>query len=109
MRVRRGDLLWFKETSGQVTCTSKVLWVKQLHITERHQFDDLRAVWKDRIRADDSFWSAAYSRSYWTILGLGRVRRCEAFAVQKRDRRGWVVLNSSEQWWPADRLEPPRR
>ena len=108
-RVRRGDLLWFKRTSGCVSCTSKVLWVKELHITEKQQFDDLRARWQDRIRAEASFWRTAHLRSYWTLLGLGRVRRCEPFPVEKRDRRGWVVLNSSEQWWPTDRPEPPSR
>jgi hypothetical protein len=109
LRVRRGDLLWFKRTSGCVTCTSRVVWVKELHITERQQLVKLRALWQDRIQAEDSFWRAASAKHYWTFLGLGRVRRCKPFSVQKRDRRGWVVLNSSEQWWPADRLEPPRR
>ncbi|MCH8970302.1 MAG: hypothetical protein IIA66_14440 [Planctomycetes bacterium] len=109
LRVCRGDQLWFKRTSGCVTCTSRVVWVKELHITERQQFDELRARWQDRIRADDSFWRAAHLKRYWTLLGLGRVRRCKPFAVRKRDRRGWVVLNSSEQWWPADRLERPSR
>ncbi len=109
LRVRRGDLLWFKKTSGCVVCKSKVLWVRELHITERQQFDELRALWQDRIQAEDSFWRAASAKQYWTLLGLGRVRRCMPFSVQKRDRRAWVVLKSSEQWWPGDRLEPPRR
>ena len=109
LRVRRGDLLWFKRTSGGVACTSKVLWVKELHITERYQFDDLRARWQDRICADNSFWRAASSKRYWTLLGLGQVRRCKPFSVRKRDRRAWVVLDSSEEWWPADRPELPRR
>ncbi len=107
--VCRGDQLWFKRTSGCVTCMSRVVWVKELHITERQQFDELRAFWQDRIQAEDSFWRAASAKHYWTLLGLGRVRRCKPFSVQKRDRRGWVVLNSSEQWWPAARPEPPRR
>lgn len=109
LRVRCGDLLWFKRTSGYVSCMSKVLWVKELHITEKQQFDDLRSLWQDRIRADDSFWRVASAKHYWTLLGLGRVRRCKPFSVEKRDRRGWVVLNSSEQWWPTDRPEPPCR
>ncbi len=109
LRVRRGDQLWFKRTSGCVTCTSKVVWVKELHITERQQFNDLRARWQGRIRADDSFWRTASSKRYWTLLGLGRVRKCKPFSVQKRDRRGWVVLDSSEQWWPVDRPELPHR
>ena len=109
LRVRRGDLLWFKKTSGCVSCTTKVAWVKELHLTEKQQCDDLRALWQHRIRAEDSFWRVASSKRYWTLLGLGRVRRCMPFAVHKRDRRGWVVLDSSEQWWPADRPELPPR
>ncbi len=105
LRVRRGDRLWFKKTSGCVTCTSRVVWVKELHITRRQQLEELRTLWQDRIQADDSFWRTASTKHYWTLLGLGRIRRCKPFSVQKRDRRGWVVLNSSEQWWPADRLE----
>ncbi len=109
LRVRRGDQLWFKKTSGCVTCTTKVVWVKELQITKRQQFDDLRARWQGRIHADNSYWRTAFSRRYWTLLGLGRVQRCKPFSVAKRDRRSWVVLNSSEHWWPADRPEPPRR
>ncbi len=109
LRVRRGDRLWFKKTSGCVTCTSRVVWVKELHITKRQQLEELRTLWQDRIQAADSFWRTASAKHYWTLLGLGRIRRCKPFSVQKRDRRGWVVLNSSEQWWPADRPEPPRR
>jgi len=109
LRVRRGDRLWFKRSSGFVTCTSRVVWVKDFHITQRQEFDALRALWEDRIQAEDSFWRAASAKRYWTLLGLGRVRRCEHFSVEKRDRRGWVVLDSSEEWWPADRPEPPRR
>lgn len=101
LRVHAGDLLWFKQTSGMVFGSSKALWINSflLH-DELSKIDSLRRRWQRHIRADRAFWRAASEKPYWTLIGLSRFRMCMPFAVNKRDRRAWVVITPAERWWP---------
>ncbi len=82
-----------------VLASSKALWVNSLHTTKAEQIRTLRARWQRQICADDVFWKAAATKAYWTLIGLGRVRTCPPFSIEKYDRRAWVVINPNEHWW----------
>ncbi len=100
LSVHQGDLLWLKESSGKVFGNCKAMWVKDFCITAPDQSNAFRARWQRYICADQAFWRTAPARPYWTLIGLGRVRTCRPFSVEKRDRRAWVVINPQEHWWP---------
>ncbi len=100
-RVSKADLLLFKLASGAVVASCTVLWCRSLVIDTPSQLQALKAKWANRIKADRSFWDAARSKRYWTLIGLGEIHRCQPFCIEKRDRRAWVVLNLDEPWWQA--------
>jgi len=99
--VSKADLLLFKLASGAVVASCTVLWCRSLVIDTPSQLQALKARWANRIKADRSFWDAARSKRYWTLIGLGEIHRCQPFCIEKRDRRAWVVLNLDEPWWQA--------
>ncbi len=91
-RVSANDLLLLKRASGPVIAVCQVVttW-----------FFDLRATALDRIRErfagplcaeDPAFWLARAHASFATLMKIDRVTALEPITVQKRDRRGWVVV-----------------
>ena len=91
-----------KARSKAVPGAAKVLWIKKLELHNRLKRVQFRSSWKSRIRGSSAFWRKTMRCSYWTIIGIGKVKKCSPFFITKRDRRGWVTLNNDYSWWPID-------
>jgi len=50
--------------------------------------------------SDPEFWSARKNASYATLMRIQRTRKLPPIAVQKRDRRGWVLLRNRRDEQP---------
>jgi hypothetical protein len=56
---------------------------------------ELRARHSDALCVDDDFWEAHAHARYATLMYLADVRAVPELHIDKRDRRGWVVLDDS--------------
>ena len=89
--VKPGDLLLFKRASGPVCATSEVSAV-EFHDLRQSSTEALRARHGKALCADDEFWAERADARYATFMYLADVREVPEFHLDKRDRRGWVVL-----------------
>lgn len=97
--VRSGDLLLIKESSGPVVAIAEIgqVWFYELDSsawrTIRQQFGPMLRI------EDPEFWTRKSGACFATLMRLERVERLSPLKCEKRDRRGWVVLEA-----PTDRL-----
>jgi len=93
-QVRGGDLLLFKLLSGPVTAIAVVAEV-DCYVLDAATWDVLRRRFTRGLAAEDeAFWSDRCDARYATLMRLATTRAIEPITVDKRDRRGWVVLGS---------------
>ena len=100
-RVSPNDLLLLKRASGPVigVCQVAKTWFFDLRTTA---LDGIRERFARQLCAEDpAFWLAREHASYATLMKIDRVTAIEPIAVQKRDRRGWVVVREPSLFDPA--------
>ncbi|NVM29292.1 MAG: ASCH domain-containing protein [Candidatus Helarchaeota archaeon] len=96
-KVHRGDIVLLKRSGGPIVglCMITDVWFYRLDpktwLNIKKEFSQYLCV------QDPSFWSARENASYATLMKLGHIIRIEPTIYKKRDRRGWVVLNSREK------------
>jgi hypothetical protein len=92
-RVASGDVIFFKRAAGPITAVGLAGIVHHI---------DLSIVPLQKVAdqygaaiapADASFWADQARARYATLVTMLDVIRTDPLPVQKRDRRGWVVLN----------------
>lgn len=90
--VETGDVLLFKRAAGPVCAMARVADV-DFHDLAHDGLDAIRARFATALCADnDAFWSDRNDARYATLMHLSDVRPVSDLYVNKRDRRGWVVL-----------------
>lgn len=92
-KVARGDVIFFKRAAGPITAAGQAGVVHHLNlavVTLQRVADQYGAAIAP---ADASFWADRAAARYATLVTVREVVRTEPIPVQKRDRRGWVVLN----------------
>lgn len=97
-RVSEGDLLLLKRPSGPViaTCVVDYVWDYEL---KAGQLDEIRSLFATRLCADDpEFWQARSEKNYATLMRVNNVIEIEPISCEKRDRRGWVVIRSRQDF-----------
>jgi hypothetical protein len=94
-RVATGHVVFFKQAASPITAVGLAGVVRNV---------DLSMVSLQRVAdqygaaiapADASFWADRASARYATLVGMMDVINIAPIPVQKRDRRGWVVLESA--------------
>lgn len=94
-RVAPGDIILLKAASGPVRgiCTVAKAWFFDLRLVP---LSTVRERYAESICAtDDGFWQARERSDFATLMKLRWVRELPPLTCPKRDRRGWVVLDSS--------------
>jgi hypothetical protein len=90
--VKAGDLVFIKGSGGPVRAVAQVanVWSYELDEgqleTVKHKFGPLLCV-------EDAFWRSKANSCYATLMKFSRVQSFEPVKCEKKDRRGWVVLN----------------
>jgi hypothetical protein len=94
-RVASGDVIFFKQAAGPITAVglAGIVHHIDLGIVPLHQVADQYGA--AIAPAEASFWSDRVGARYATLVTMLDVIRTDPVPVQKRDRRGWVVLNHS--------------
>lgn len=94
-QVGDGDIILLKRAGGPVVgiCQAGNTWFYKL---DPDSFADIVEKFGKAIcPIDQHFWDDRRHAGYATLIRLERVTRIAPFALQKKDRRGWVVLKQS--------------
>lgn len=94
--VTSGDVLMFKRTSGPVVGVAIVARVFQYELDER-AWDEIRVRFGRAICVPPEFYESRTRAAYATLMEIERVRAIPDIVVEKRDRRGWVILSSGRK------------
>src|SRR5215470_1402900 len=100
-RVALGDVVLLK--AGAIAASFRVASVEFIELNCR-EFNRLIVDYSDAICADGEFWETRTDKRYATLLGIDDVRELTRLKVDKRDRRGWVVLRDSVATPATDQL-----
>src|SRR5262245_47413173 len=97
--VRRGDVVLLKRSGGPLLGISQIadVWFYRL---DPKSWKTIRAEFTAALCAQDpDFWKQRRHASFATLMRLQHVRSITPITCAKRDRRGWVILQS-----PFDQL-----
>jgi hypothetical protein len=92
-QVADGDVIFFKPAGGPITAAGVAGTVQHLDlgITPLHRVAELYGA--AIAPADMSFWADRAAARYATLVTMLDVVQTQPVPIQKRDRRGWVVLD----------------
>ena len=93
-QVKQEDIILLKEASGPVVgiCQVKTAWFYEL---EEESWGEIKQNYTKELCAQDpQFWHDRQDALFATLIRIGQVLPIEPFSVEKRDRRGWVVLHA---------------
>lgn len=95
-RISEGDVILLKATGKPIVgwCRAGTVWDYELDPTS---WTEIRDRFAAPLRAQDGFWESRKSAQFATLIKVEDVHAVAPISVDKRDRRGWVVL--------ADRCE----
>jgi hypothetical protein len=94
-RVRSGDVLLLKQTSGPVVGVARVRTVWSYRL-DNSSLQLIRERFASALRIQDpDFWERKRTAAFATLMAIGDVFAIEHVAWEKRDRRGWVVVQES--------------
>jgi hypothetical protein len=112
--VAPGDVLLFKQVAGPLLGVG-IVAAADFYVLDPAVWATLRNHFAAALCATDSqFWVDRRDARFATLMRLAAVRRISPLTVDKRDRRGWVVLDVRGQAVHRDQLrltatETPRR
>lgn len=93
--VKAGDIILLKKTGGPVVGLCKVtsVWFYEL---DGNSLQEIRERYAKALRADDStFWEHRKGAAFATLMRIKHVHRVDPIKIDKKDRRGWVVLRAA--------------
>lgn len=93
-RVRRGDVLILKRSSGPVVglCTVSDAWFYRLN---PDTWPDIERYSSALCMDGSSFWKQKRGASYASLMRIEKIVRLPDLEIEKVDPRGWVVLRAS--------------
>lgn len=93
-RVNPGDIVLLKRPGKPVVgfCRAADVWDYEL---DPDSWSDIKTNFSSALRIQDGFWESRQEARFATLIRVGDVREVGPLPVNKRDRRGWVVLAPS--------------
>ena len=90
--ANEGDVLLLKQAAGPVVGLCRIATVWSYRVTPE-TMGELQLRFEDAMCAlDPTFWTERSKAGYATLMQIHRVSRIVPFEIEKRDRRGWVVI-----------------
>jgi len=96
-QVEQGDVILLKQSCGPIVgvCQVTHCWFYEL---DPESWETIRRDFTQALCAQDpEFWQQRQAACYATLMRIQFVKAIEPIRFAKRDRRGWVVLQSSDQ------------
>ena len=102
--IAKGDRIYLKESSGAVLAVARAAKVLYRQINGPKDLATIRREYGKVIMAQEDFWKERSSCRYCTLIFLEQVQPlAEPFRIDKRDMRGWVVLDGKQGFdWPSE-------
>ena len=89
--AKEGDVLLFKEAGGPIVGLCKIATVWSYRVTPE-TVEELQFRFESTMCVDPTFWAERSKAAYATLMQISNVSRIQPFEIDKRDRRGWVVV-----------------
>lgn len=100
--VETGDVVLLKRSGAKSitgVCLVRDVWFYEL---DRESLEAIKSEHAAALRADSpAFWEERQTARFATLMRISEVYRLPPFELQKRDRRGWVVLRQRQQHYMA--------
>ena len=96
-KINPGDIILLKKAGGQIVavCLADDTWFYRL---DPESWNTIKENFADYICAQDpAFWHEREKAAFATLIKVVRVTPIEPVSIEKRDRRGWVVLTPELQ------------
>lgn len=89
--VREGDVILLKPSGRPIVgwCRAGTVWSYEL---DPSSWEEIRDRFSPALRAQDDFWETRQAAQYATLIRVEDVHEVVPTPIDKRDRRGWVVL-----------------
>ena len=92
--VRTGDIVFVKESGGPIVAAAEVSDVWYYHLDPSAR-EFIRKRFAKQLCVEPEFWERKADSCYATLMQFSHIHRLHPINCMKRDRRGWVVLASS--------------
>ena len=100
--VESGDVVLLKRSASKSVsglCIVRSAWFYQL---DNENLQVIKSEFSAGLRAEgSSFWEERQSARFATLMRIAEVYQLPPIEIQKRDRRGWVVLRRRQQHYMA--------
>ena len=97
-RVKQGDTLFLKVSSGPVCGRASVSAVRRFEDLTPVKMNDLKKQYNEHILGSDEYWKGKADCRYGFLAWLKDVRPVKPIEITKRDWRSWVVLTPNENF-----------
>jgi len=91
-RVRAGDRLFLKVSSGPVCATATAEQVKSFESLTPEKILEIKRLYNHDIGGSDEYWQDRMDCKFCLLIWLGDVKTIEPVRIDKKDWRAWVVL-----------------
>lgn len=93
-RVKEGDIILLKKSGGKIEGYMKVKKVLHSGPVNSQKLTFFEKNFSPQICAsvDANFWDARNQCNYATLVQIHEVEKLVPFSIEKKDRRGWVIL-----------------
>ncbi|MGO8670176.1 MAG: ASCH domain-containing protein [Capsulimonadaceae bacterium] len=101
-RVARGDVIVLKKSGGPIVgvCRAAEAWSYEL---DRTTWGQIRDEFTAALCAQDpEFWELRESAAFATLIRIDSTTQLPEIECEKKDRRGWVVLNAPDNQLAMD-------
>jgi hypothetical protein len=97
---KKGDIVFVKRSSGLVEGYFTMKGVKSPGLSgiNAEQVAKIREQYQAELAiTDPTFWQERAKDHYVTLIWIDQPTRCTPFAIEKIDRRSWIVLKKAEK------------
>ncbi|AIF85381.1 ASCH domain-containing protein [Candidatus Nitrososphaera evergladensis SR1] len=96
-KVANGDVILLKRSGGPIMGICEVTEVWYYRLDPRSWLDIKREFTNYLCVQDPSFWSDRKHASFATLMRIDKVATLGPLFIEKKDRRGWVILYNRQK------------
>lgn len=97
-QVSAGDILFLKISSGPVTATAEISYVKHFDNLTTEQITELKRKYNQHIIGNEQYWQEKMNARFGILVWLKNVMPITPVFIRKADWRAWVVLTKNEHF-----------
>lgn len=96
-KVSEGDKILLKETGGPIRGEAKVRRVEYFSNLTPQNILEIVSLYKNELMVKEDFLELKLKSRYLTLIFLEDIKKTKEYRIDKKDRRGWVVLSDNRQ------------